>query len=64
MNDGTYKVDGKHAVVRDGRLVLLCDEDEARAFEAWLRQREHLRQRDDATAIATGLGIEGVGGDA
>ena len=26
MTDGTYKVDGKHAVVRDGRLVLLCDE--------------------------------------
>ena len=46
MTDGTYKVDGKHAVVRDGRLVLLCDEQEARAFEAWLRHREQLRQRE------------------
>ena len=64
MTDGTYKVDGKHAVVRDGRLVLLCDEQEARAFEAWLRQREQLRQRDIASAVAKDLGVHGVGGDA
>ena len=64
MTDGTYKVDGKHAIVRDGRLVLLCDEDEARAFEAWLRHREQLRQRDIASAVAKDLGVEGIGGDA
>jgi len=64
MTDGTYKADGKHAVVRDGRLVLLCDEQEARAFKAWLRQREQLRQRDLASAVAKDLGVEGIGGDA
>ena len=64
MTDGIYEVDGKHAVVRDGRLVLLCDEQEARAFEAWLRQREQLRQRDLASAVAKDLGVEGIGGDA
>jgi uncharacterized membrane protein YhfC len=44
--------------------VLVCDEKEACAFTAWLRHMEQMRQRDDATAVATGLGIEGIGGDA
>jgi len=44
--------------------VLLCDEQEARAFKAWLRQREQLRQRDLASAVAKDLGVEGIGGDA
>ncbi len=64
MRDDEYKVDGQRAVVRGGRIVLVCDEKEACAFTAWLRHMEQMRQRDDATAVATGLGIEGIGGDA
>lgn len=64
MKNEEYKIGDQHAVVRNGRIVLVCDEEEACAFGAWLRHLEQMRQRDDATAVAIGLGIEGVGGDA
>ena len=77
-DDGTkYTVDGKPATVRDGRLVLTLDEEEAAAFRAWhvetvqrmfTSEAERRRQeaRDDAFAIAEGavVAVRGVGGDA